>query len=537
MHTKSPETYRRQIEIPRKDNTQSRHFVVEWVGDCRRGGANQAGVQSWVISPVRTHPSFLHNFVVNLSLMTSNIAERIALDKHLREDGTPDVRAIMAEIRARVREELSQPQAARPFQHQQADFNQATRRAGETVNSEELRHLNIAHSFPMELNLANISSHRFGLFGKILVAIKRKFKSMLWQQLLKDYFSSHREFNAQLVRHLNDLSRYVDARDASNFWELIKKIDVDVTKALERVERVSDDQGANILGVEKRVNYAVAEVRAELSALRAEVQQFSSINGVVQGLEGIVARLGASNGTGMAKESKSEIPDLRYLLLENRFRGKESEISGRVAIYPEYFKGVEKSVLEIGAGRGELQRQFKTSGIPAYGVDLDRGMVEAAIAAGADVRVLDGIAHLRELEDGSLGGVIAIQVVEHLPLPLLRELIQLCRRKVCKGGRVIFETINPRSLVALSSNYFRDLTHVFPLHPDTLAYELSLAGLVVKEVRPLSPIPQEAKLQEIPQTEFMSPRWTDVIELLNRNLRQLNELVYGDQDFCIVAEV
>jgi O-antigen chain-terminating methyltransferase len=163
-------------------------------------------------------------------------------------------------------------------------------------------------------------------------------------------------------------------------------------------------------------------------------------------------------------------------------------------------------------------------------------MVEASTLAGFDARLGDGIAHLRSLNDRSLGGVIAIQVVEHLTKSQLEELMRLCASKVEKGGKIVFETINPRSVLALSSNYFRDPTHIWPLHPDTLAYIMSLSGLEIEEVKLLSPVSTSALLKDIPVEEYMTPRWAHAISLINHNFKQLNELLYGYQDYCVIAK-
>jgi SAM-dependent methyltransferase len=192
--------------------------------------------------------------------------------------------------------------------------------------------------------------------------------------------------------------------------------------------------------------------------------------------------------------------------------------------------------LEIGSGRGELLSQLVASGHKAYGVDMDPAMVASARAKGAQVFEGDGIAHLRSLGDKSLGGLIAVQVVEHLPRALLEELFRLAAQKVQPGGKVVFETINPRSLLALSSNYFRDPTHVWPLHPDTLEYAATLAGLKVKEIRLLSAIPAAAKLQPVAIDEDMPPRLAFAFGRVNENIAQLNDWLYGAQDYCIIAE-
>ena len=78
---------------------------------------------------------------------------------------------------------------------------------------------------------------------------------------------------------------------------------------------------------------------------------------------------------------------------------------------------------------------------------------------------------------------------------------------------------------------------MFPQHPDTLKYIVSLAGLDVQEVRYLSPFPDEAKLIEIKDTGMLNVGSKQIINEMNHNFRQLNNLLYAEQDFCIVARV
>ena len=461
----------------------------------------------------------------------------------------PDVKAIMGEIRDRTRGDIDSNKDARAkFQHARADFDTSSaHKAGELLNSEELRYLNHHHAYSLHsrLSVDKLSSHRGGFVGRLILKIKRKLAAILWDSILKDYFHEEREYQANLVRYLNQVSKYVDSRDAANFWELIRKIDVDVTKALDRIERINDEQSASIRSSERRVNDALDgsldELRRGLAELRTVAMQHDSklsvVESVASGIEGVLARVSRAQSKAPAELHGDDIKaDASYLMLENRFRGSEAEIAKRLAIYPTYFAGATAPVLEIGSGRGELQVLLRDGKIPSYGIDMDQAMVECANEKGVDTRAGDGIAHLRSLPPRSIGGVIAVQVVEHLTWTQLRDLFTLCREKVVPGGRIIFETINPRSLLALSSNYFRDPTHVWPLHPDTLSYEMTLCGLKVVEVRELSPVAKEAELRPIPVEEYMTPRWVHAIETMNRNFEQLNSLLYGNQDYCVVAE-
>jgi O-antigen chain-terminating methyltransferase len=164
-------------------------------------------------------------------------------------------------------------------------------------------------------------------------------------------------------------------------------------------------------------------------------------------------------------------------------------------------------------------------------------MVERCHTLELDVRKGDGIEHLRSLSPGSIGGFAAIQVVEHLPVSVLEELLSLLRTRVSSGGRILLETINSESLLALARNYFRDPTHVAPLHPDTLRFLVESAGLRVVEIRYQSPFPDGAKLQALDEDAVLGPRARETIKLLNRNTKQLNDILYGFQDYALLAEV
>lgn len=473
---------------------------------------------------------------------------------------------LMADLRERVKRECKLPpmEGLVPFSPGVADIDSAAeRKAGELRDSEHLRFLNLHHARVLGLNAGTIQSHRAGLVGRFVVAIKRRL--MVWlADLLKEHQQQEIEYRAHLVRYLNQVASYGDARDSTLFWELIHKIDTDVTNAVRRIEAIYTEGEANRHTLESTIRDLVYR---EIGTLREQgdlhAVRIGTVERVVEGLERIITSIsnvgnfrGDSPAPSKSKASARSdgrrdagsdsymgapavrFDDYTYLLLENRFRGSEELIRSRVSRYVDRF--TEHSVdriLEIGCGRGELLEGLREKGINAQGIDLDAAMVKRCQEKGLNVLQGDGIAYLEGQPDGALGGVIAIQVVEHLRLKDLQHLIALCARKVRAGGVVIFETINPQSVVALSSNYFRDPTHVWPLHSDTLSYLMQLGGLENMTVSPLSPFPKEATLQLIENEEFFSPRWQRVVHLLNSQLTRLNDLLYGFQDYCIVATV
>lgn len=492
---------------------------------------------------------------VALSLYLPMVDVSLQMNEEQKDGQVIDIPQLMTEIRAKVAAELASGQSRpAPFKPMVAEQDRAGhRKAGEITRSEQLYYLNSNWRIKQSSELlSSIKSHRAGILGKIIVKLKRWILTAVWDGALKEHLEAEEQYRMRLVQLLNELALYTDDRDASNFWELVRKIDYDVAKALTRIERINDDQTGSLRAAEQNLtesfNQTLTELNHRITALQGRVERVDETTrvtaSVASGLEGIVGRL-TQRQVSAVDESKvssmagtgQAVPDFTYLMLENRFRGSEEEIRNRLGVYLSLFKNAPGRVLEIGAGRGELQLLFKESGVESYGIDIDEGMVSVAHERGANVKLADAVSHLSTLEDGSLGGVVAIQVVEHLTVPQLRDLLSACAKKVAKGGIVSFETINPRSLLALSSNYFRDPTHVSPLHPDTLSYACTLAGLKVREVKMLSPVPDEAKLKEIPTEQFMTPRWAHLMALMNTNVRQLNEMLFGYQDYAVVAEV
>ncbi len=441
---------------------------------------------------------------------------------------TKDIPTLMAEIRERIKADVESHRDKRPnFSLSSLRVAKGKGRDGDLQHSEELRFLNQNYAFETKFSPAVIPTHRRGLVGKLLPKFKRAVRGFFKKLVLNDYLAAQRQFNENLVRYLNDIGRYVDDRDV----EVIRKIDHDVGRVTEWVGRIDDEKTCSIFSLEQQLTSITQDFHSRLG----------TIDSMVRGLEGILNNLSRytdSNPPRVSENGDTPVrPDTSYLLLENRYRGGEGEIERRLSIYPGMFKGAPGTVLEIGSGRGELQRLFKKAGVKSYGVDLDTVMVNVANANGCDTKYGDGIAHLRSLPDKSLGGLIAIQVVEHLTQSQLKELCELAKTKLIPGAKVIFETINPQSMLALSSNYFRDPTHVWPMHPDTLGYIATLSGLKLVETKYLSPVSPNHLLKEIPIDSSHTPAVADAVRRVNVNLQQLNRLLYGHQDYCLVLEV
>jgi SAM-dependent methyltransferase len=188
---------------------------------------------------------------------------------------------------------------------------------------------------------------------------------------------------------------------------------------------------------------------------------------------------GSAATTVAAQPAAAALPD--YFAFESRMRGPSEELRRRQRPYVADFRD-SAPVLDVGCGRGEFLSLLREAGIEARGVDADADMVAYARGEGLEVEQADVLAYLERLPDGSLGGIFAAQLVEHLPPASLLRLLQLAAAKLRSGGLLVAETINPLSPLALR-HYFADLTHAQPLVPETLALLARQAGFPETELR------------------------------------------------------
>jgi len=179
------------------------------------------------------------------------------------------------------------------------------------------------------------------------------------------------------------------------------------------------------------------------------------------------------------------IPDISMFELETEFRGSEERIRERHSQYVELFAG-SSPVLDLGCGRGEFLGLLEENGIEAMGVDLDGDMVEHCRSLGYRVGRVDALAYLRSLETATVGGIFSAQVIEHLTPRDVISLVSHAARALRPGGVLVVETVNPRSITALSS-FFLDLTHVRPYEPLGIAHLLATSGFVDVDTRFLYP--------------------------------------------------
>ncbi|HEY3044652.1 MAG TPA: class I SAM-dependent methyltransferase, partial [Vicinamibacterales bacterium] len=223
-----------------------------------------------------------------------------------------------------------------------------------------------------------------------------------------------------------------------------------------------------------------------------------------------------------------------YLGFEDRFRGTTGNIRERLAPYVPLFAGAS-NVLDIGCGRGELLELFRDHGVTARGIDANQAMVDECQSRGLDVERADAVAFLEGQADGSLGGLIAIQVVEHFEPAYLLRVIELAYQKLRAGAPLVLETINPACWMAFFETYIRDLTHVRPLHPDTLRYLVQATGFASVNIEYRAPVTEGDRLERVSAPAAADPATAAIAAAVNAHADKLNARLFSSMDYAVIA--
>jgi SAM-dependent methyltransferase len=285
----------------------------------------------------------------------------------------------------------------------------------------------------------------------------------------------------------------------------------------------------------------VARLESEAKTIRRENASILRLLGQTSDEAHFEANEGAFSGEEPTSPSRHEASDSSPVpvaistkaLFAEIERGSRAEVISKLRPYLQHFTG-KRPILDLGCGRGEFLELATQSGLSAYGVDTDPEAIQLCRGLGLDGRREEILEHLTGVANRSLGGVFCAQVVEHLPAEALEPLLAEIARVLEPGGVALIETPNPATFATHVQSFWRDPTHVRPVPEAALAFRARTAGLEVERVIYTSLPPEEDRLQRI-QLAMPDPAIQAIVEALNRLVGQLNELLYGYQDYALVA--
>jgi 2-polyprenyl-3-methyl-5-hydroxy-6-metoxy-1,4-benzoquinol methylase len=211
------------------------------------------------------------------------------------------------------------------------------------------------------------------------------------------------------------------------------------------------------------------------------------------------------------------------------FRGTPEAIGARYADLADRIAATGGPVLDLGCGAGDLLRLLATRGVDARGVDSDPESVKIARSQGLAVDEGDAIEALASLGAGSLGALVLVQVAEHLTAAQLVEVVALSADKLRPGGLLVAETVNPASLYVYGHALYLDPTHSTPIHPLYLTFLCQEAGFASVDVEYRSHPPADEQLARVEGDDGA------LVDGVNRTIDRLNELLFGPQDYAVLA--
>jgi SAM-dependent methyltransferase len=373
-------------------------------------------------------------------------------------------------------------------------------------------------------------------------SLKGRLRGFIWR-LVGPPLDAQQRFNGEIVDHLNrNVAAHHELQQAASAllaaagrqFEAIARFESLLVQYLQTIAGYVDTKDRRAGGDELRERVTLAEQR--LFALKRELE------GLPAAATGPAAAGGGASSApapGAAADTPAPfgapLDSLTYVGFEDRFRGSQEDIRARVEDYLPLLASAS-DVLDVGCGRGELLDLLRQHGVSARGVDTNDAMVQLCRARGLDVERDEALRFLERQPDGSLGGLVAIQVVEHFQPAYLLRVLETAHHKMRRGAPLVLETINPACWMAFFECYLRDITHRQALHPDTLRYLVQTSGFTNVDVQFRAPIGERDRLARISTAPAPDdPRIAAVVAAVNAHADTLNARLFSSMDYAVIA--
>jgi len=366
-----------------------------------------------------------------------------------------------------------------------------------------------------------------GAKGKALTLYKKVYRKLL-RPIAKLLLWPQTQFNSNIFLYAWRLQDAIDRAEHELTYQ--RRRYMELSQRMQNLEKTSDETDKRVLALEG----LSADVKKLASSLEdVDRQGIFLKNRVSAALEKLSA--GTAGNAKDIREEREKLESFDYTLFENVHRGSREEIRRRLQVYANWFKGAQ-NVLDVGCGRGELLEILRENAVSAYGIDINDEMVAECRERGLSVHAADAIGHLKSLKDSSLGGLAAVQVIEHLPVDVMTEFFRLAFDKLAPGAVIAAETINPTCLTTFCGAFYLDMSHTKPVHPLAVQFLLERTGFKDVRVEYLNPYPEKMRLKKIPLGAAPAGMDTAFIAEYNANVDKLNGILYSHTDYAVVAK-
>jgi SAM-dependent methyltransferase len=363
-------------------------------------------------------------------------------------------------------------------------------------------------------------------------SLKGRLRGLVWR-LIGPPLETQRRFNAELVDHINrNVAAHQEAQRAiaalievaRREFDALVQFESLLVQYLQTVTGYIDTKDRSAGGRDLDARVGMAEQR--VLALKREIDTARS-----RAPETTPEAAAPARAPEPAGAFSGQVDSLTYVGFEDRFRGSQHEIRSRLEDYVPLLASAS-GVVDLGCGRGELLDLLRQNGVAARGVDTNDGMVQLCRSRGLDAELGDALGFLERQPDRSIGGLVAIQVVEHFDPAYLVRFLEAAFHKMRDGAPLILETINPACWMAFFETYIRDVTHKQPLHPDTLRYLVQASGFQNVDVRFRAPVRDSDRLARMEEADAAL---ASVARAVNDHADKLNARLFSSMDYAIVA--
>ena len=216
-----------------------------------------------------------------------------------------------------------------------------------------------------------------------------------------------------------------------------------------------------------------------------------------------------------------------YLAFEDKYRGSESLVSKRLSVYIPWVRGglsehQSTKAIDIGCGRGEWLALMQDLSVDVIGIDSNSMAVEHCQEKGFVATIKDALLYLQSLDTESVDLITAFHLIEHLSTENFYSLLMQIVRVLKPGGCIIFETPNPANILVSSYDFYRDPSHIKPVHPDTLRFLMRSFGC--------SEVKSYGVIHDLADGE------SKLSDTTLHSLDTIQDYVSAPRDFCLIAK-
>jgi len=193
------------------------------------------------------------------------------------------------------------------------------------------------------------------------------------------------------------------------------------------------------------------------------------------------------------------------------------------------------NILDIGCSEGVSLEWFVSNGyLNVTGIDTDEFAIQFAQERlrgkldGSQIICADAFSYLKKCDDDSLDMIVMFNVIEHIPVDVIVQLVPEIYRVLRKEGVFFAQTGNWENPFNIGL-FTRDITHRVMYTKNSLRQLLLMSGFSVNKIK-LSPVRYKTTLRNFP-LQISSPIAGFIVKMIAMSMRiHINEtspLIYS----------